>query len=47
MLGPDVQPLRGRRVLLDSRYARTKSLRRDLMIISRTVPAVLLAHGSY
>jgi exopolysaccharide production protein ExoY len=35
------------RVLLDSRYARTKSLRGDLAIITRTLPAVLHAHGCY
>jgi exopolysaccharide production protein ExoY len=35
------------RVALDSRYVRTWSLRADLTILLRTVPAVVLARGSY
>lgn len=36
-----------RRVALDVVYARNKSLRLDLKIILKTIPAVLLANGSY
>jgi len=37
----------GRRVALDVLYTRHKSLRLDLAILLRTVPAVLLRSGSY
>jgi lipopolysaccharide/colanic/teichoic acid biosynthesis glycosyltransferase len=37
----------GRRVALDVLYTRHKSLRLDLSILLRTVPAVLLRSGSY
>jgi len=37
----------GRRVALDVLYARHKSLRLDLAILLRTVPAVLFRSGSY
>jgi exopolysaccharide production protein ExoY len=37
----------GRRVALDVLYTRHKSLRLDLAILMRTVPAVLLRSGSY
>lgn len=36
-----------RRVACDVTYARSKSLRHDLSIIARTVPAVLLGRGAY
>lgn len=36
-----------RRVALDTFYARRKSVKTDLMIIGRTLPAVLLTRGSY
>lgn len=36
-----------RRVALDRVYAKSKCLRTDLMIIAKTVPAVLLRSGSY
>lgn len=36
-----------RRVALDRVYAKSKCLRTDLVIIARTVPAVLLRSGSY
>jgi exopolysaccharide production protein ExoY len=35
------------RVHLDSRYVRSWSFSRDLFIITRTVPAVMRARGSY
>lgn len=35
------------RVRLDTRYARTKSLKSDVAIIAKTVPAVLRVRGSY
>lgn len=35
------------RVLIDSGYARTKSIRKDIAIITRTMPAVLSGSGSY
>jgi lipopolysaccharide/colanic/teichoic acid biosynthesis glycosyltransferase len=36
-----------RRVACDVAYARKKSLRTDIRVIALTVPAVLLAKGSY
>lgn len=36
-----------RRVAFDVIYVRTKSLSRDITILAKTVPAVLLARGSY
>ena len=35
------------RVRLDAEYAATKSIRNDLVIIARTVPAVIFARGCY
>ena len=36
-----------RRVAIDTLYARTRSLRGDIAILARTVPAVILRRGSY
>lgn len=36
-----------RRVALDTLYCRSKSLSRDIAILGRTVPALLLSEGSY
>lgn len=36
-----------RRVALDTLYCRSKSIKRDIAILGRTVPALLLSEGSY